>query len=156
MAAAAFMGLISRFEDQQRGNDAIAQANDGVANFAFFIKARNFEVELTQDSHGPIEPLLTPYEADIIPHGVLDRQPVLGDERRIGRLMLVAPTGDLRKIEVAPMRNALRGSRPGACSPNQAFEQGSAGEAVGSVETCASNFPDSPKPVYSRSPRTRP
>src|SRR5258708_8194213 len=112
MAAAAFMGLIGRFEDQQCSKDAIAQANDGVAYFAFFIKARNFEVELAQDSHNPIEPLLAPYEGDIIPHGVLDRQPVLGDERRLGRLMLVAPTGDLRKIDVSPTRNALPASPP--------------------------------------------
>jgi hypothetical protein len=44
MAAAAFMGLIGCFEDQQRRQDAIAQADNGVADFAFFVESRDFEV----------------------------------------------------------------------------------------------------------------
>jgi len=35
VAAAAFAGLVGGFEDQERGEDAVAQADDGIADFAF-------------------------------------------------------------------------------------------------------------------------
>jgi len=40
------MGLIGRIEDQQRGKDAISQADDGVANFAFFVETGDFQVKV--------------------------------------------------------------------------------------------------------------
>jgi hypothetical protein len=45
MAAAAFAGLLSCLEYQKRCEDAVGQADDGVADFALLIEARDLEVE---------------------------------------------------------------------------------------------------------------
>src|SRR5258705_3408900 len=150
VAAAAFVGLIGCFKNQQRRKDAIAQADNRVTDLTFFVETRNFQIEFAQDSHGAIETLLAPYQSDIIPHGVLNRQPILGHERGIGRLMLVAPSGDFREIKIFATRDAFRGSLARASSPNQAFQQGSAGKAVRAMQSRAGNFAHS-SPAFNRS-----
>jgi len=52
------------------------------------------------------------------------------------------------KVEVAPARDAFRGTRPGARPPDQAFEQRRAGKAVGAVQSRARNFADSAQAVH--------
>src|SRR5208282_132391 len=66
MAAAAFAGLLRGFEDQERRQHAIAQADDGIADFALFVEARNLEIEFAQNSHGAVQTLLAANQADII------------------------------------------------------------------------------------------
>ena len=133
MAAAAFAGLLSGFEYQQRCEDAVAQADDGIADLALFVETRDLQVEFAQDPHGPVQASLASDQADIIPHRVLDRQPILSDEDGVRRFMFVAPIRHFGKVEIVASRDAFGGMRPGPRSPNQAFEPGSAGQAVGAV-----------------------
>ena len=140
MAAAAFAGLLSGFEYQKRREDAVAQADDGIADLALFVETRDLEVEFAQDPHGPVQASLASDQADIIPHRVLDRQPILSDEDGVRRFMFVAPIRHFGKVEIVASRDAFGGMLPGPRSPNQAFEQGSAGQAVGAVQSGAGDL----------------
>jgi hypothetical protein len=54
VAAATLAGLVGGIEDQQSGEDAVAQADDGIADFAFFVKARDFQIQFAQHAHRAI------------------------------------------------------------------------------------------------------
>lgn len=151
MAAAAFAGLLSGLQNQKRCEDAVAQADDGIADFALFVETRDLEVEFASDTHGPVQTSLASDQSDIIPHRVLDRQPILSDEGGVCRFVFVPPVRHLGKVETVASRDALGGLRPSPRSPNQAFQQRRAGQAVGTVQSGACDFARRPQPVHSRS-----
>src|ERR1017187_4090855 len=93
VAAAAFAGSFGGFEDQKRRENAVAQADDGIADLALLVEARDLEVEFAQNPHGPVQPPLAADQADVIPHRVLDGQPILADEGGVRRVAFVPPVG---------------------------------------------------------------
>ena len=58
---------------------------------------------------------------------------VVSDEGGVCRFVFVPPVRHLGKVEIVASRDAFGRLRPGPRSPNQAFEQGRAGQAVGAV-----------------------
>jgi len=100
----------------------VAEADNRIAQFALFVETRDLEIERTQDTHRMIQAPRAPNKADTVPHGVANRQPILGDESGIGGLTLIAPVGNVGEVEFLLAGNMFRGGRACPCSPNEAFE----------------------------------
>src|SRR5262249_6438452 len=98
-------------------------------------------VEIGDAFLGALEAFVRANDADVIPHGTTDFVPVVGDDNHFVGVVRVArmPGWNCKIADAGFIANDAFG---GAMSTDQSFEQGVAGEAIGSMQTSAGDFPD--------------
>ena len=145
MQAAAFLAIARRPDDEIGDRDEVAQFDQVGRHAEIAVIFGDFLAQQLDPVRGAFQPLVGPYDADIIPHETPQFVPVMGDDDffvRIGDAAFVPWPDGRGGREVVPARHNVVGN---SLAEDEAFEDRVRREPVGAVQPRLCHFACRPK-----------